>query len=121
MSAVIRRINFGTARKYGNKPATLVVDGEAAKFDSRREADAFTKLRILEKAERIRNLKRQVSIPLEVNGRKVCRYVADFTFEEWTEGAWKPVIADAKGYPTAVYRLKKKLVLACLGMEIREL
>lgn len=116
-----RTVTFGTASKYRNKVTTLQIDGGKAIFDSRREADAFAKLRILERAECIRNLKRQVSIPLEVNGRKVCRYVADFTFEEWTEGAWKPVIADAKGYPTAVYRLKKKLVLACLGMEIREL
>ena len=117
-----RVVAFGmTTSKYGAKPTTLLVDGEQARFASKREAEAFTKLRILERADRIRNLQRQVAFRLDVGGFHVCKYIADFTFEEYQNGEWVPVVADAKGYPTQVYKLKKKLMKACHGVEIREL
>lgn len=111
------KVNFGMAPKYHNKPTTRVVAGEEVTFPSQREADAYAKLAILERAGKIANLARQVKFELKVEGKLVCRYIADFVFEE----AGKRVVADAKGFHTPVYKLKKKLMLACLGIEIREL
>jgi hypothetical protein len=121
MSAIPRKISFGTAPKYHNKPTRKVIGGEVIDFPSEREANAYANLVLLERAGRIRELKRQVSFKVEVAGKLVCRYVADFVYEEYLHGEWKRVVADAKGYPTPVYKLKKKLMAACLGIEIREL
>ncbi len=63
-------------------------------------------------------LRRQVRIPVVVNGVKVCAYVADFVY--LADG--REVVEDVKSECTRklpVYRLKKKL-LAALGVEIQE-
>lgn len=113
-----RRVNFDTGPKYHNKP-TMV---QGIRFASLKEANAWANLQFLEKAGRVRNLRRQVKLECKVNGKLVCRYIADFVFEEFRgAGQWVEVTADAKGYATPVYKLKKKLVLACLGIEIREM
>ena len=101
-----------TRRKYGNDPRT--VDG--IRFDSAREARRWCELQALERAGEIRDLRRQVEYPVEVNGRRICYYVADFVYRT-PKGV---TVEDAKGHPTPVYRLKKKLVEALYGFEIRE-
>lgn len=58
-------------------------------------------------------------MPIRVNGVIVCRYWADFTYLE--NGV--RVVEDVKSKITRmqpVYRLKKKLVAAAFGVEIRE-
>lgn len=100
------------ASKYGNK--RTVAHGK--KFDSKREADRYGELLLLEKAGRISELTRQTSYQLEVNGVLICRYVCDASYIE--DG--KRVVEDTKGMRTAVYKLKKKLMLALLGIEIKE-
>lgn len=51
-----------------------------------------------------------------VNGIKVCEYEDDFSYKE--NGVL--VVEDAKGMRTPLYRLKKKLMRAALGIEIKE-
>lgn len=70
----------------------------------------------MERTGLISNLKRQVRFIIAVNGHKICTYIADFTY---TENGIE-VTEDVKGYPTPEYRLKKKLMLAVHGVEIRE-
>lgn len=105
--------------KYHNKK--IEVDGE--RFDSRKEYNRWCELKLLERAGEITELKRQVRLeilPKQVVDGKVAEraayYVADFTYKEKGE----PVIEDCKGYMTDVYRLKRKLVLAKYGVQIRE-
>lgn len=98
--------------KYRN--VRVVVDG--IKFASKREAKRWGELRLLEQAGRIEWLRRQVAYPLEVNGMAVATYVADFVYHD----ADSEVVEDAKGVRTPEYKLKKRLMLACLGIEIRE-
>jgi len=113
-----RHVSFGTGPKYHNKP-TMV---QGIRFPSQKEARAWQSLQLLEKAGRVRNIRRQVKIECKVNGKTVCRYIADFVFEEFRGlDQWVEVTADAKGFATPVYRLKKKLVAACTGIEIREM
>lgn len=132
MSAVLpRKVSFGMGRgepghvkatpKYKAKPTTRIIDGVEVAFPSMKEARVYDSLKILEAANRIRNLQRQVTFAIKVDGKLVCRYIADFTFEEWRGAEWLPVVADAKGYPTPVYRLKRKLMAVVLGIEIREM
>lgn len=65
----------------------------------------------------ITNLHRQVEFRCDVNGRHICSYFADFTYER--KGV--PVVEDVKGHPEPIYRLKKKLVEAIWDVEIVEI
>lgn len=98
--------------KYGAKKT--VVDGIT--FASKAEARRYGELKLLEKAGEIRHLELQPKFDLTVNGEKIGRYVADFRYREGTES----VVEDVKGFKTPVYRLKKALVKALYGIEIRE-
>lgn len=54
---------------------------------------------------------------LEVNGKLICTYVADF-YVVYATG--RTEVIDTKGVLTPVYKLKKKLMLACYDIEIKE-
>lgn len=106
--------------KFGAIPT--VVDG--IRFDSAREARRWGELRLMERAGEIRNLRRQVRIPLEgrdgpvtfkPSGRKAF-YVADFAYQDRRLG-WAEVIEDSKGHETEVFKLKRA-ILAAMGVEI---
>lgn len=102
--------------KFGAKRTT--VDG--IDFPSKREANRWRQLKLLESAGRIRNLTRQRPYRFEINGTLVCRYISDFEYEEFDSGEWVSIVEDCKGYRTDVYRIKAKLMRACHGIEIRE-
>jgi hypothetical protein len=113
----VRSTNLGRAGgKHGN--VRVVVDG--IKFASKREAARYQALKLLERAGRVRNLRLQVTYRFVVNGMHVCSYRADFVYEELVGVAWAEVVDDAKGYPNDVYPIKKKLMLACFGITVRE-
>lgn len=105
-------------RRSKYRAAPTVLNGR--RFDSKREAEHALSLQLMEQIGDIRGLRFQVAYPLEVNGHLVARYVADFVYDEWRDGAWWPVVADAKGVKTPVYRLKAKLMQAIYGIDIRE-
>ena len=98
--------------KYG--AIKTEVDGFV--FASKREAHRYSELKLAERNGDISNLELQPKFPLIVNGKKVATYIADFRYKERGE----VVIEDAKGFRTAIYRLKKKIVEAQYGIEIVE-
>ncbi len=100
--------------KYNN----IKTEVDGIKFDSGKEAKRYLVLKQLEQLKIIENLKLQVRYELKVNGFKVCTYIADFVYFDCQEG--REIIEDAKGVKTDVYRLKKKLMKACLNIEIKE-
>lgn len=100
--------------KYGNRKT--VVDGIT--FHSKREAERYLVLKAMERDGLIRDLKRQVTVPLVVNGVLVCRFVADFEYYDFAAGCI--IHDDAKGFRTPEYRLKAKLYRALYGVPIRE-
>ena len=95
-------------QKYGN---TKVIE-DGVTLDSNREAKHWKELRLLLKAGKIQALARQVEFILP--GGIV--YKADFTYFE--NGEYK--VVDAKGYQTAEYKMKKKL-MAERGYSIQEI
>ena len=82
------------------------VDG--IKFDSKKEAKRWQELKLMEHANQIQDLERQVSLPLYVAEKKICTYRADFVYLQ--DGVL--CIEDAKGYQTDVFKLKWKLAQA---------
>jgi hypothetical protein len=99
----------GRKSKYG----AIKTEASGIKFHSRREAKRYMDLRMMEEAGEIKDLKRQVVYPIEVNGMKVCEYVADFVYEKG-----EIVVEDAKGYRTEMFNLKAKLMKAVHGVEV---
>lgn len=85
-------------------------------YDSSKEAELHWVLKRRQEQGEISGLQWQPKWPIEVNGVRVCTYIADACWVEQGE----VVVADAKGMRTPVYRLKKKLMLACHGISIRE-
>ena len=98
--------------KYGNRRTEY--DGK--KFDSQHEAQVYAELLLLVRAGRLKCVLRQVSFDLPGG----IRYVADFVTIDPENRA---EVIDAKSEITRknrVYINKKKQMLACLGLEIRE-
>lgn len=112
--------------KYNNKKT--VIDGIT--FDSKKEARRYSELRLLERAGKISNLRRQVKyvlIPAQyetverygkngqklTNGKKCvereCAYIADFVYIDNASG--QKVVEDTKGMRTKDYIIKRKLML----------
>ena len=90
------------------------VDGVV--FDSKKEAWRYQQLKLMEKAGAIKNLKLQPVFPIEIRGVKICKYKADFDYEQSGER----IVEDVKGFKTPVYRLKKKLTEAIYEIRIKE-
>lgn len=106
------------ASKYHAKKT--VVDG--IEFDSAKEAKRYTKLRYMEEAGEIDGLRLQVTFELlpsfECEGVKYhgMKYVADFVYHR----GGKVVVEDCKGFKTAEYKMKKKLMAFINHINIEE-
>lgn len=106
--------------KYSNEKT--VIDGIA--FDSRKEANRYWELRMLERAGKISELRRQVPfelIPAQRRDGKLVerpvKYIADFTYKENGE----EIVEDAKGVRTKEYVIKRKLMLWEFGIRVKEI
>lgn len=105
--------------KYRNRKT--VVDGLT--FDSAKESRRYLELKALERAGHIRDLNRQVTMPLKVNGVLVCSVRPDFTYTRCDEKVPRFVVEDVKSPATrkiASYRIKYKLFAALHGFNITE-
>lgn len=120
---------YPSLRNKGNKfrAQKTVINGIT--FDSKKEAERYFDLCMLEKAGEIKDLKRQVEyelIPVHVksNGKKEqkCTYIADFTYINNKTGGF--VVEDVKGLKKGaayqVFVIKRKLMLDRYDIEIKE-
>lgn len=89
------------------------VDGLS--FDSAGEARRYQDLLLLQRAGTISGLVLQPSFAITLNGVHVCKVVLDFSYIQ--DG--KRVYEDFKGYDTPVSRLKRKLLRAQFGIEVK--
>lgn len=84
--------------------------------DSKLEAARCNELHLLQSTGNISGLTFQPKFPIEIDGKLVCTYIADFAYFVAT----CRIVEDVKGMLTPVYRLKKKLVEAVHGVVIAE-
>ncbi len=101
-------IRVARPAKYGNK--------KTAGFDSKKEADHYAKLKIMESCSLITALQCQVIFKLSV-----CSYIADFVYYDCRSRQW--VVVDVKSEVTKklpVYRMKNKMMFKELGIKIIE-
>ncbi|MBX1020826.1 DUF1064 domain-containing protein [Campylobacter jejuni] len=92
--------------KYGNKKIKTANNG---RFDSKLELSHYEQLLWLEKAKKIKDLQRQVSIKLAKSPKCRIVYKADFVFYDIENKEW--VVMDSKGFVTDSFRLKKTWLL----------
>lgn len=100
--------------KYNAVPT--VVDG--IRFASKAEAKRYGELMLMRKAGLIFGFELQPKFPIEINGSKICTYIADFAY--YLENSAK-IVEDVKGMKTPVYKLKKKMVEAQYNITITEI
>ena len=122
--------------KYGAKKITDPKTGYI--FDSKKEYRRWQELKFMERAGQITGLCRQVKfvlIPAQYERyeryssktgkrlkdgmrclEKEVSYIADFVYEQ----AGKSVVEDTKGFRTADYIIKRKLMLQVHGIKIQE-
>lgn len=108
--------------KY-NARRTKTPDG--VEHDSAKEAKRWVELQMLERGGEIRNLKRQVVIPLigqkdiirTRTGRQM-RFTVDFAYED-SRQEWATVYEDSKGFATRDYEVRVAIARA-MGFAIRE-
>lgn len=103
-------------QKFNAQP--VVVDGE--RWASKGEYDRWCELLLAEQAGAITELRRQVRFDFNMNGVHIGSYTADAVYRETDTG--QLVVEDHKSEPTKTrdYKLRKKLMLACHGIAIRE-
>ena len=127
-------------KKYNNVK-TKTFDGN--EFDSKKEAQRWVELKLLERAGEITNLQRQVTyllIPAQYEnierysktGRRLkdqtkllereCSYIADFVYTDKRTG--QTVVEDVKGYQEglaySLFKIKRKLMLYIYKIRIKE-
>ena len=118
--------------KYGNKKVKV---GDET-FDSSKEYRRFCELKLLQRAGKISDLRRQVKfvlIPTQrepdvvgvrggVKKGKVieqeCAYIADFVY---LNEKGETVVEDTKGFKTKDYIIKRKLMLFAFDIRIQEI
>jgi hypothetical protein len=122
--------------KYGNIKTTT---SDGITHDSRKEANRWCELLLLQRAGKIYDLKRQVKyilIPEQYiyyerigkNGRRLkdgkkvlekeCAYIADFVYTDTETNT--VIVEDTKGKKTKDYIIKRKLMLWIHGIRIKE-
>ncbi|BDR08226.1 DUF1064 domain-containing protein [Comamonas thiooxydans] len=109
-----------SGHKYGNRK---VVTGDGTKFDSLAELNRWGHLKMLQRGGHISDLRRQVVFEMvpsvkfagAARARPAIRYIADFVYME--KGI--EVIEDVKGVETSEFKLKRHLMKALLGLEVK--
>lgn len=127
--------------KYGAKKVTAP-DGST--FDSKAEYHRWCELKLLERADKISDLQRQVKYQLlpaiyetysrysDKTGKRLkdgvvtieqeCNYIADFVYTDNETG--KTVVEDVKGHKAGagyqLFVLKRKMMLHFHGIQIKE-
>ena len=117
-------LNIYSSKKWSKyKNQKIIVDNIL--FDSKKEANYYTKLKILKDAGKISGLRLQEKFVLQpsfkLNGKtyRAITYVADFVYKD-DKGMH---VVDVKSEATRkdkVYRLKKKMLAYKFGIEIEE-
>lgn len=103
------------------RTSRVMPNGEPRMFDSKKEAERYDELLLMQREGRLRNLKLQPSFTLQEGfvdadtGERVkpIIYRADFSYEVDSGSGWhwRLVIEDVKGIRTKEYVMKRKMML----------
>jgi hypothetical protein len=100
--------------KYRNKRTQ--VDGHS--FMSKAESKRYLYLLLVQKSGEIENLQLQPAFKIEMNGRKICKVILDFSYFDKNLSKWVYEDVKSKATDTPISRLKRKLVEAYHGITV---
>lgn len=106
--------------KYSN----IKTEIDGITFDSKKEAQRYVTLKLLERIGDIEDLVLQPkfliaeSVILDGRKQRARYYIADFQYTDLVTG--KTVVEDVKGMKTAAYRAKRHQVKLIHGIEVKE-
>ena len=100
-----------------SKYSAVRTEVDGIKFASKREAARYGQLKMLQMAGEISELRMQVPYELNPGGTFSYKYVADFVY---TLKDGSICVEDCKGFRTATYRKKAKLMIKVHGIAIKE-
>lgn len=110
-----------------NKYNAQKVKVDGIEFDSKKEAQRYGELKLLERCGAISGLELQVEYKLipsqKINGKVVERavkYIADFRYKENGETVVEDVKGCKKGNAYEIFKIKRKLMLERYGIRVRE-
>ncbi len=117
---------YGNKNKYNNKKVQL----DGITFDSRKEANRYAELKLMQQCGAIKDLQLQkmfVLIPSQyIDGKcveRACRFKADFYYFDNYSQKW--ICEDVKGYKDSkaydLYVIKRKLMLYVHGIRVVEI
>jgi len=105
------KINLTVNKQQKYRSQCVLIDG--IRFDSKREANYYSQLKLAESSGELLYFLRQVPIDLSAG----VKYRVDF-LEFWRDGTVRYV--DVKGFRTKEYLIKKKLIEANYPIKIIE-
>jgi hypothetical protein len=103
--------------KRGNKFGAKKTMFEGILFDSKREAEVYRDLKLLERSGRISGFERQRKFDLIVNGDIIGTYRADFAFIDHDQDG-KFRVVDVKGVVTRDFKRVQKIVKAIYNVDV---
>ncbi|MGO8368891.1 DUF1064 domain-containing protein [Rhizobium ruizarguesonis] len=103
--------------KRGNKFGAKKTIFEGILFDSKREAEVYRDLKLLERSGRIAGFERQRKFELIVNGKIIGTYRADFAFIDHDhDGRFR--VVDVKGVVTRDFKRVQKIIKAIYNVDV---
>lgn len=100
-----------------SSPSARTVDGIV--FDSKREATRYGELKLLERAGGIRDLMLQPSWTIEIGGKKLCRFTADFSYSDDSGTLTVEDVKSKNGTDKdPAFRLRKKAAELAHGISV---
>ncbi len=99
---VIRLADYKSRNKYRNR----WTEYHGVRYQSKREATFAMELDLAFGLKQVKDWRRQVEVPLVVNGKRICKLVVDFEVR-YPDGTTEFI--EVKGRPTRDWRLKWKL------------
>jgi hypothetical protein len=112
-------VKKGSYNKYRNSKKKV----DDIIFDSEKEANYYSQLKILERAKEIIKFEHQVKMPIEINGVHIAFYILDFQVF-YPDGIIRYIDIKAldkktnKWITTDVFKIKKKLIEAIYKIKI---
>jgi hypothetical protein len=107
----------GIGKKKSKYNAVRTANADGTISDSKKEARLDSIFMNMAKQKSVLKVVRKERFRMYINNVKICEYESDWTV--YYKDGHKEVF-DAKGYKTAVYKIKKKLMKALFNIDIVE-
>ena len=122
-SSIKREVNLlASPLKSPSKYRAQKIEVDGLRFDSKKEAQRYQELKLMQRAGVITNLKVHPSFDFKVNDLLVCKYTADFSYSDHSMDPAMHVVEDVKGVRKGgaweKFRIKAKLFRALFGYDI---